>query len=99
MELSRLHVPHRWLSLRNVMAFFNILILIAAIAIVAIVSFYAGTESTRNAVGAMSSIAVGDISMKLDDILGNAEMATGCVNDSRANNVQVHADAVFTARQ
>lgn len=78
--VAGLRIPRRWLSLRNVISFFNILILTVAILIVVLVSYFAGEASTRSAIGAMSNITMNDVTLKLDDMLNNADLVNTFTN-------------------
>ena len=84
-SLDKISVPRRWISLRNVISFFNIIILVVAILVVALVSYFAGLNSTRSAIAAMSNVTMNDVILKLDGILGHAE------------DVNVFTETIFTS--
>ena len=67
------HIPHKWMSLGNVVSFFNAIILIVAILLVSLVAYFSGVNSTQNAVGALSSVLINGISVKLDQMFESAE--------------------------
>ena len=73
LSLDSLRVPRRWLSLRNVISFFNVLILFIAIFVVALVSYQAGIESTREAISAMSNVTVSNVMSNLNGLFEGAE--------------------------
>lgn len=75
LSLENLRVPRRWLSLRNVVSCINVLILAISIMIIAVVSYFAGIRSTKEAITAMSNVTVSSVMNKLNGVLDGAEKA------------------------
>jgi hypothetical protein len=98
LRLDNLRVPRRWLSLRNVISFFNALILAIAITIVALVSYFAGISSTRSAIAAMSNVTINDLILKMDDMLGNSETYNVFTQTILSTNEYPVSNSVKSAR-
>jgi hypothetical protein len=74
LTLESMQIPKRWISLRNVISFFNVLILIIAILAIALISYYTGAESISNAISAMSNVTINEVNLKLDNLFNKAEL-------------------------
>ncbi|KAI3647371.1 hypothetical protein MP228_007592 [Amoeboaphelidium protococcarum] len=72
-SLDSLRVPRRWMSLRNVISVFNVIILLIAILTVTLVSFYSGSASTALAISSMSNTTINNVMLKLDGAFSGAE--------------------------
>lgn len=87
--LDSFEFPHRWLSLRNVLSFFNIVILTVAILIIGLVSYYDTESSAQFANGALIKVAHSNVAGGLERLLlsveNTAAVAAGAITHASVN--------------
>ncbi|TPX63918.1 hypothetical protein SpCBS45565_g06283 [Spizellomyces sp. 'palustris'] len=71
--LKAVRLPPRWLSLRNAMALTNVIIIVFAIIVIAVVSYVSGKDNARVALEALGTVALKSIAFSIGSALGRAE--------------------------
>jgi adenylate cyclase len=72
LTLDSLRVPRRWFSLRNVLSFFNILILTLSILVISLISYFSNLKTNVVSVNSIANVSVLQIVSKLDTVLNGA---------------------------
>ncbi|KAJ3038925.1 hypothetical protein HK097_002995 [Rhizophlyctis rosea] len=72
-------VPPRWLSLRNAMAFTNVVIITIAIIIIAIVSYHVGQANANGSLVVIGMVAMREVALTMALALGRAESTASTI--------------------
>ncbi|KAI8825884.1 uncharacterized protein EV422DRAFT_514580 [Fimicolochytrium jonesii] len=71
--LKSVRLPPRWLSLRNAMAFTNVLIITVAIVIISAVSFVLSKDTAQKALDTLGTVTLKSMALAVAGVFGRAE--------------------------